>query len=186
MVYVKALHVIFMVAWFAALFYMPRLLIYHVEAQTKEENERNVLSAQFKIMQRRLWYGISWPGMILTVIFGTWLLFDNFTYFMTQAWFILKLCFVFGLILYQLQTQMLFQKQQKNIFPWKSFHLRLWNEVATVLLFVIIFLVIPKKNSGWVWGGIALVFLAIALYAATVIYKKSREKKDDNTPPPLP
>lgn len=187
MIYIKALHVIFMVAWFAALFYMPRLLIYHVEAQLKPEGERSVLSAQFKIMQRRLWYGISWPAMILTVIFGTWLLIDNFSYFMTQAWFILKLCFVLGLMLYQWQTQMLFQKQQKDVFPWKSFHLRLWNEVATVLLFVIIFLVIPKQNSGWVWGGIALVFLAIALYAATVIYKKNREKKEgDNDTPPSP
>lgn len=175
-----------MVAWFAALFYMPRLLIYHVEAQLKESSERDILSAQFKIMQRRLWYGISWPAMVLTVVFGVWLLCDNFTYFMTQAWFILKLCFVFALLLYHLQTQMLFQKQQKNMFPWKSFHLRLWNEVATLLLFVIIFLVVPKQNSGWVWGGLALVFLAVALYAATVIYKKNREGKENGPPSPPP
>jgi putative membrane protein len=185
MLYVKALHIVFMVAWFAALFYMPRLLIYHVEAQAKDEAERNILSAQFRIMQKRLWYGISWPAMILTLVFGTWLLVDNFSYFMTQAWFVLKLCFVFGLLLYHLQTQMLFQKQQKNAFPWKSFQLRLWNEVATLLLFVIIFLVVPKQNSGWVWGGLSLVILAVALYAATVIYKRNRESRD-NEPPAAP
>lgn len=173
-----------MVAWFAALFYMPRLLIYHVEAQAKSDAERLILSAQFKIMQKRLWNFISWPAMILTTVFGTWLLFDNFGYFMTQAWFILKLCFVFGLMLYHLQTQMIFQKQQKDVFPWKSFHLRLWNEVATLLLFIIVFLVIPKKNDNWVWGGLALVILAVALYAATVIYKKNREGKKDGTLPP--
>jgi len=188
MLYVKSLHVIFMVTWFAALFYMPRLLIYHVEAQTKPQPERDILSAQFKIMQKRLWFGIAWPGMILTTVFGTWMLFGNFTFFMTQAWFILKLCFVAGLMLYHLQTHMLFRKHQKDIFPWKSFHLRLWNEVATLFLFIIIFLVIPKKNDNWVWGGLALVILAVALYAATVIYKKNREKKKDETlpPPPIP
>jgi putative membrane protein len=188
MLYVKALHIIFMVAWFAALFYMPRLLIYHVEAQAKNETERNILSAQFKIMQRRLWFAISWPAMILTVILGTWLWFDNFMYFITKPWFVLKLCFVFGLMLYQLQTHVLFQKQQKNIFPWKSFHLRLWNEVATLLLFVIVLLIVPKPDSGWVWGAIILIFFAVALYIATVIYRKNREGKDVEPPadPPVP
>jgi protoporphyrinogen IX oxidase len=175
-----------MVAWFAALFYMPRLLIYHVEAQIKNETERNILSSQFKIMQRRLWYGISWPAMILTLAMGTWLWFDNFTYFSTKPWFILKLCFVFGLMLYHLQTQMLFQKQQKNTFPWKSFHLRLWNEVATLLLFVIVLLIVPKPESGWVWGAIILIFFAVALYIGTVIYRKNRESKEKNPPPPPP
>lgn len=191
MLYVKSLHIIFMVAWFAALFYMPRLLIYHVEAQIKNETERNILSSQFKIMQRRLWYGISWPAMILTFVFGTWLLFDNFSYLITQPWMILKLCFVFGIMLYHLQTQMLFQKQQKNVFPWKSFHLRLWNEVATLLLFVIVLLIVVKPTSGWIWGGIILIFLTVTLYIATVIYKKNRENKDaipptPPSPPPLP
>lgn len=164
-----------MVSWFAALFYMPRLLIYHVEAQTKPENERDILSAQFKIMQRRLWNFIAWPAMVLTTVFGLWLLFYDISFFMQQAWFMLKLCFVFGLMLYHFQTHMLFRKQQKNIFPWKSFHLRLWNEVATLLLFVIVLLVVVKSNSGWIYGGLALVMLAIALYAATVIYRKNRE-----------
>lgn len=180
-----------MVAWFAALFYMPRLLIYHVEAQIKNETERNVLSSQFKIMQRRLWYGISWPAMILTFIFGTWLMFDNFGYLITQPWMLLKLCFVFGIMLYHLQTQMLFQKQQKNVFPWKSFHLRLWNEVATLLLFVIVLLIVVKPTSGWIWGGIILIFLTVTLYIATLIYKKNRENKETNppappSPPPIP
>ena len=186
MLYVKSLHVIFMVAWFAALFYMPRLLIYHVEAQSKSLSERDILSAQFKIMQNRLWNFISWPAMILTFIFGLWLLFDEFLFFIQQAWFILKLCFVFGLMLYHLQTHMLFRKHQKDIFPWKSFHLRLWNEVATLLLFAIIFLVIPKKNDYWVWGGLGLVILAAALYGATKIYRNNREKKEEPPSPPSP
>ncbi|HET6991500.1 MAG TPA: CopD family protein, partial [Bacteroidia bacterium] len=157
-VYIKALHIIFMVCWFAALFYMPRLLIYHVEADAKQEPERNILSEQLKIMQRRLWNAIAWPSMILTWVFGLWLIIDNQIMFadhlvpnlLTQPWFILKLVFVFLLSLYHLQTHFIFKKQQKDEFKWNSFMLRMWNEVATVFLFAIIFLVIPKPNSGWV------------------------------------
>jgi protoporphyrinogen IX oxidase len=167
-----------MVSWFAALFYMPRLLIYHVEAQSKPENERAILSAQLKIMQTRLWNYIGWPAMILTWVFGLWTSFTNPSYYYTEAWFILKLAFVLGLTLYHFQTTALYKKQQKDIFPWQSFYLRLWNEVATVILVAITFLAVPKKNSGWVWGGLALVLFAITLYAATKIYKHNREKNE--------
>lgn len=192
MAYVKSLHIIFMVSWFAALFYMPRLLIYHVEAQSKEETERNILSAQLKIMQKRLWNFISWPALILTWVFGVWTSLYNPSYYYTEAWFILKLCFVFALTLYHFQTTAIFLKQQKDIFPWKSFHLRLWNEVATILLVAIVFLAVPKQNSGWVWGGLGLVLFAITLYATTKIYKHNREKKEESSqgetklPPPPP
>ncbi len=183
-----------MVTWFAALFYMPRLLIYHVEAQKKPQNERDILSAQFKIMQKRLWNFISWPGMALTLIFGVWTSLYNPSYYYTEAWFILKLAFVFGLILYHFQTTALFMKQQKDIFPWTSLHLRLWNEVTTIILVAIVFLAVPKVNSGWVWGGLGLLLFSITLYAATKIYKYNREKKedpkpaagDDQSPPPAP
>lgn len=179
-----------MVSWFAALFYMPRLLIYHVEAQTKGEAERNILSAQFKIMQKRLWNFISWPAMVLTWVFGVWTSI-LLPYVYTEAWFLLKLSFVFALTLYHFQTTAIFLKQQKDNFPWTSFYLRLWNEVATILLVAIVFLAVPKQNSGWVWGGLGLVLFAITLYATTRIYKQSREKKEeakpedsDQAPPP--
>lgn len=178
-VYIKALHVIFVVAWFAALFYMPRLLIYHVEANAKPEPDRTILSAQFKIMQKRLWNGISWPAMILTWIFGTWMLILNPALFY-QPWFILKLVFVGLLFLYHFQTHAIFRQQQKDEMKWSSFKLRLWNEVATILLFAIIFLVIPKQNSGLVWAGLGLVILTAIILGGVAIYKANREK---NNPP---
>ncbi|HTF03353.1 MAG TPA: CopD family protein [Bacteroidia bacterium] len=189
MVYVKALHLIFMVSWFAALFYMPRLLIYHVEAQKKDTYERGILSDQFKIMQKRLWMFIGWPAMTLTWIFGLWT-----SWYMAkdylEAWFILKLIFVFALSLYHLQTHMVFKKQQNDNFPWTSFRLRLWNEVATVLLFIIIFLVVLKQNSGWVYGTLGVIMFGVALFAAVLIYKRNREKTEDgkgsDTQPPPP
>jgi len=185
-VYIKALHVIFVICWFAALFYMPRLLIYHVEAAAKQEPDRTILSEQFKIMQRRLWRGIAWPSMILTWIFGLWLIVDNqimmasglATSLLVQPWFILKLVFVFLLSLYHLQTHFIFKQHQKDVLKWTSFKLRLWNEVATIFLFAIIFLVIPKQNSGWVWGMLGLVLFIIAIFSAVAIYKANREKKE--------
>ena len=174
--YIKALHIIFTVTWFAALFYMPRLLIYHVEASLKQEPDKSILSEQFKIMQRRLWNAIAWPSMAMTWGFGLWMLLLNLQ-LLSQPWFILKLVFVFLLSLYHLQTNNIFQQHQKNELKWSSFKLRLWNEVATVFLFAIIFLVVPKQNAGWVWAMLGLVLFIITIFSAVAIYKATREKK---------
>ncbi len=175
--YIKALHIIFMVSWFAALFYMPRLLIYHVEADAKPEPDCSILSAQLKLMQRRLWNIIAWPAMALTWVFGLWMLFLN-PGLLTEAWFILKLIFVLALSLYHVQTHILFRRQQRNEIRWTSFRLRLWNEVATILLFVIVFLAVPKVNSGWVWAVLGLILFAAAILGAVAIYKANRERKE--------
>lgn len=185
-VYIKALHVIFVICWFAALFYFPRLLIYHVEAAAKPEPDRSILTAQLKLMQRRLWKAIAWPSMILTWVFGIWMLVlnqmlvvdhlqDNL---LLKPWFVLKLVFVFLLSLYHFKTHFIFKDQQKDEMKWSSFRLRLWNEVATVFLFAIIFLVIPKPDSGWVWGILGLILFIIAIFGAVAIYKANREKKE--------
>jgi putative membrane protein len=186
-IYVKALHVIFVVTWFAALFYMPRLLIYHVEAAAKPEPDRTILSDQLKLMQRRLWNAIAWPSMVLTWVFGLWMLVLNQVLasdgvqdnLLLKPWFILKLVFVFMLSLYHLKTHFIFKKQQNDTLEWSSFRLRLWNEVATVFLFAIIFLVIPKPTSGWVWGILGLILFVVAIFGAAAIYKANREKKED-------
>ncbi|MGZ4036117.1 MAG: CopD family protein [Bacteroidia bacterium] len=176
--YVLALHIIFIVTWFAGLFYIVRLFIYHTEAEQKAEPEKSILQTQYKIMEKRLWYGITWPSMILTLIFGPWVMSYNFTYYITSAYFILKLCFVGALILYHLQCHVMFKQLQNNVVKHSSFKLRLWNEVATVLLFAIVFLIVLKSNTGLVWGMLGLVIFATTLVLATKIYKKSREKKE--------
>jgi putative membrane protein len=184
-IYIKALHVIFVVCWFAALFYMPRLLIYHVEADLKPEPDRTILSDQLKIMQRRLWKAIAWPSMILTWFFGLWMVIENQVMasdgvvdnLLLKPWFILKLVFVFLLSLYHLKTHFIFVQQQKDELKWSSLRLRLWNEIATIFLFAIIFLVIPKPTSGWVWGILGLILFILAILAAVAIYKANREKE---------
>ncbi len=184
-IYIKALHIIFMVTWFAGLFYMPRLLIYHVEASLKQEPDKSILSDQFKIMQSRLWKAIAWPSMILTWAFGLWLIILNQNLaakgvvdnLMLKPWFILKLIFVFLLSLYHIQTNFIFKKHQRNQFDWSSFRLRIWNEVATVFLFAIIFLVIPKPETGWIYGILGLVLFILFVYSAIIIYTGTRENK---------
>ena len=71
--YVKALHIIFVVTWFSGLFYIVRLFIYSAEAHLKPEPERTILLRQFGQMQHRLWYIITWPSAILTLVLGTWM-----------------------------------------------------------------------------------------------------------------
>ena len=95
----KALHIIFMVSWFAGLFYMVRLFIYFVEAGSKEENESKILRKQYLIMQKRLWYIISWPAMILTLIFGSIMLIIN-PDLLIVGYMHIKLTFVFLLVAY--------------------------------------------------------------------------------------
>jgi putative membrane protein len=138
-------------------------------------------------MQKRLWNGIAWPSMVLTWFFGLWLITENQLMIINgigvknlflQPWFILKLVFVFMLSLYHLQTHFIYRRQQKDEMKWTSFQLRIWNEVATLFLFSIIFLVIPKPESGWVWAALGLVLFAIAIFSAVVIYKANRQKKE--------
>src|SRR4051812_49015910 len=100
--YLKALHIIFVVTWFAGLFYIVRLFIYHVEASAKADPEKTILINHFKGAQRRLWYGITWPSMILTFLFGFWMAFEMFG-LQFPAWLWTKLAFVFGLMLYHFQ-----------------------------------------------------------------------------------
>lgn len=177
--YALALHIIFIVTWFAGLFYIVRLFIYHTEAEQKMEPERSILQAQYKIMEKRLWYGITWPSMIITLIMGPWVMSYNFSYYITSAYFILKLCFVAALVLYHLQCHVMFKQLQNNIVKHNSFKLRLWNEVATVLLFAIVFLIVLKSNAGFVWGMLGLIIFSATLMLAIQIYKKSRDKSSN-------
>ena len=110
--YIKALHLIFVITWFAGLFYIPRLFIYQIEAQDKSDFERKILSVQLKIMSKRLWYIITWPSAILAIFFGLSLL--NFApYLLDQPWMHAKLLFVFILIAYHIKTHFIFKMFQK-------------------------------------------------------------------------
>src|SRR5881227_3234166 len=109
--YLKALHIIFIVTWFSGLFYVVRLFIYNREAHDKAEPERSILQQQYSIMIRRLWLGITWPSAILTFILGIWLWTSLGT---TPRWLLIKLVFVTALLLYHLSIHVLYKQQSKG------------------------------------------------------------------------
>ena len=173
---IKALHIIFVVTWFAGLFYIVRLFVYHAEAQKKPENERDVLVPQYKLMAKRLWYGIAWPSMILAITFGTWMLVDYPTFF-KFGWMHVKLGFVVGLIAYHHICHSFFKKIQKGTDTKSSTFYRIWNEVATLFLVSIVFIVIMKNEVNWIWGTVGFILFGVALMLAIKIYKRMRDKK---------
>jgi len=176
--YVKALHIIFIVTWFSGLFYMVRLFVYNTEAESKAEPERGILQKQFTMMIRRLWFGITWPSAILTLIFGPWMLWMMSNLGSIPAWMWIKLVFVLGLYGYHFSLQHIFKQQMKGIFRYSSQQLRIWNEVATIFLVAIVMLVVVKQNMSWAWGLTGLLLFVIVLMSAIKIYKRRRSRLD--------
>jgi len=170
---IKSLHIIFMVSWFAGLFYIVRLFIYHTEAQSKSENERIILSNQFIVMERKLWWIITTPAMILTIFFGTWMLVRK-DYLFYAPWMHIKLSFVGLLLIYHFVCQRIMKNLKNGVFTWKSGGLRMWNELATLVLVAVVFLVEMQHSLDWIKGTLGFFAVAIALMIAIKLYKRFR------------
>ena len=172
----KSLHIISVVTWFAGLFYMPRLFVYFAEADTKSETEKAVLQNQFKIMQKRLWYGITWPSSIAVLIFGS-ILAMQFWPITDNPWLVLKLFFVAGLYAYHIFLHNIFLQQQNNNISFSPMALRIINEISTLFLVAIVFLVVMKDVLNMFYGLIGLVLFVGVLLLGIKIYKRIREGK---------
>jgi putative membrane protein len=166
-----------MVSWFAGILYMVRLFIYHVEARTKPDNEKKILTGQFKIMEKRLWYIITWPAMILTALFGIWMLIEQ-PVLLKQGFMHIKLTLVLGLIIYHLGLHSIFLKLQKDLGNYKSERLRILNEVGTMFLVSIIFVIVMKNTFNWIYGLIGFFALGILLMILIKAYKKHRKSRE--------
>lgn len=173
--YIKALHLIFVITWFAGLFYMPRLFIYHIEASEKDSPAKEILSRQLQLMSRRLWFIITWPSAILATGFAIWLL-VLLPSWLQQPWMHVKLLFVVFLFAYHWKTHLIYKKLQQDVIPYSSRFMRIWNEGATLLLFAIVFLAILKNAFNWVYGILGLVGLAILLMLGIRLYRKLRKE----------
>lgn len=171
---VKSLHIVFVVTWFAGLFYIVRLYVNHTEALEKPEPERTVLINQFKKMERPLWVGITYPSMIMTVLLGSTMLYINPALF-HMPYFHLKLTLVVLLLAYHFYCGWLFKKYQQHIAASSSFMLRILNEVASVLLVGIAFAIIMKSQLNFIYFGIAmLLFCLLLLYMIVKLWKKRK------------
>ena len=174
--YVKALHIIFVVTWFAGLFYIPRLFIYQTEAEDKLEPAKSILQTQFKLMSKRLWYIITWPSAILASVFGIWLICLN-PVWLEQPWMLVKLAFVLALYFYHGFCQNIYNKLQKDIIKYSTFKLRIFNEISTIILFAVVFLVTVKSAISWVWGVVGILLFGVLIMLGIKLYKRIREKK---------
>jgi protoporphyrinogen IX oxidase len=168
--YLKALHLISVVSWFAGLLYIVRLFIYHVEAQNRPESERNVLQSQFIIMERRLWYAITWPAMIATAVFGIWLMI--LTHAWEAGWFQLKLVFLALLFAYHFLCGKIRADLAQSRCSLTSGQLRIWNEIATLLLFAIVFTAILKSPLAAGKGMLGLTAFALIVMVILFITRK--------------
>lgn len=178
--YLKALHIIFVVTWFAGMFYIVRLFIYNTEAGQKPETEKDILRKQFGIMIKRLWFGITWPSAILTLALGISTLFTGNWYMILfepeGQWLLIKLILVVVLYAYHFSLHTVFRQQSMGIFRYSSQQLRLWNEVPTLLLVAIVMLVVVKSNMSLIWGLGGLLVLFLLIMTAVRIYKSLRKE----------
>ncbi|WP_418512737.1 CopD family protein [Corallibacter sp.] len=176
--YIKALHLIFVITWFAGLFYIPRLFVYQIEAFHKPSPEKEILGNQLKLMAKRLWNIITWPSAILAIVFAIWLLILQ-PFWLQQGWMHVKLTFVILLIFYHLKTHQFYKQLQRDEVKKSSNFMRLWNEGATFILFAVVFLVILKNAINWIFGVIGILVLGILLMLGFKIYKNIRAKNPD-------
>lgn len=173
--YIKSLHIIFITTWFAGLFYIIRLFIYYKEAEDKPEVEKEILTKQYHLMIKRLWYIITWPSAVLATIFAVWLLILQ-PGWLQQSWMHIKLTFVAALFAYHWSCQVLYNQIDKGELKFSSFTLRIWNEVATIILFACVFLVVLKTSFGWIFGVAGIFGVSILLMLGVKLYKNIRKK----------
>lgn len=173
--YIKSLHLIFVITWFAGLFYIVRLFVYHAEAKDKSEPEQSILIKQYQLMQYRLWYIITWPSALLASIFAFWLL-VIMPQWLQQDWMIVKLGFVVLLYLYHWKCHLIYKQLQKDEVTNSSNFFRLWNEGATLILFAVVFLVILKSAINWIYGVVGIFVFSILIMLGFKFYKRIRER----------
>ena len=173
--YIKALHLIFVITWFAGLFYIPRLFIYILEAQKKPSIEKEILTNQLNLMSKRLWYIITWPSAILAIFFALILIYLVPSWLM-QQWMLIKLVFAGLLIIYHLKTHSMYIEFNNGVYKYSSTLMRFWNEGATVILFSIVFLVSIKNTFSWFFGLFGLIGLIFILILGIRFYKRKKNK----------
>jgi putative membrane protein len=170
--FIKAIHIISIVAWFAAILYMGRLLVYFAEAQSKTDSQRRTLSNQLGVMQKRLWSYIATPAMIATLIFGVWLMTYHGNY--RQPWMHTKLLLVACLLGYTHLIGRIYRQQNAGKSNWDAKGLRFLNESGTLFLVGIVFTVVVKSILGI---AIGVLCLAGAVALIGIAFRRRRPLK---------
>jgi protoporphyrinogen IX oxidase len=169
----KAFHIIGVVVWFAGLFYLVRLFVYHVEANEQPEPARSILQQQYQIMETRLYRLITTPGMVLTVAMAIALVVTA-PDLLKQPWLHVKLAFVGATLVYHHYCARLMKQMAAGEFKWSGQQLRGLNEVPTVFLVIIVLLAVFKNDLPadiTAWGTLALI---VGMVAIIQLYARKR------------
>jgi putative membrane protein len=169
----KALHVVGFISWFAGLFYLVRLFIYHAEAGERPAAERAILQPQLELMAARLWGIITVPAMILTFIGGLAMVVQLGS---LPSWLHLKFALLAGLVAYTLGCGRIRRRQAAHTSTWSSAKLRMFNELATMFMVAIVFLAVYKTALSIAWGVGGLLALGVVLMLAIRVYRKRLAK----------
>lgn len=172
--YIKALHIIFLVTWFAGLFYIGRLFIYYAEAGGRPGSDKKLLQDQLTLMASRLWAIITWPGMLLTLATGIGLMAVLWPDIMKEGWFHIKLTALIGLFVYHMACGRLVKKMKNGEELANPERLRMYNEIPTMFLFAIVFLAVLKSTLSLLYALVGLVTLGILLMIGIKVYRGLR------------
>ena len=169
----KALHIVGFVSWFAGLFYIVRLFIYHAEAGQRPPSERDVLQPQLELMAARLWKIITMPAAILTLgagVYMSW--FKAMSEGGLPGWLHLKYALLVGLYAYHFACGAIRRRQAAKTSTWTGRHLRIWNELATMFMVAIVFLAVFKRVDSVPWAVGGLLALGVSLMLGIRLYRR--------------
>lgn len=183
---VKAIHLIFMVSYFAGIFYLVRLFVYYKDTDNFETEKKQILREQYVYMARRLWNIITVPAGIIMLGTGLWMLFFYFPTFPLLtwnpfSWFYLKIIFLLALLLYHYwcwKKILQLKKLNGNSLPIANIKLRQANEIATFILFLVIFTVILKSAVLAYWWQLITGFFVIVLAIMMTVKFVNKKNKE--------
>ena len=172
----KALHFIGFVSWFAGIFYIVRLFVYHREAWDRNDETGSILRKQYEVMEGRLLNIIQTPALFMTLTGGIGMLIINPTW-LSQPWLHVKLTLVAGLIIYHISNYRQMKILRNAPTRFSSMGFRLYNELPTLALIAIVMLAVWKNLQG-LWLGLGLLLaLGLLFFAVAKIYKRKRESR---------
>ena len=176
--YFKALHIFGFVAWFAGLFYLVRMFVYHVEADREEEPKRKILKDQFTLMQKRVFSIICNTAAVLTWFCGISMIYlYGIEWFKLNTWLHVKIVLLLILTAYHIYCKSIIDKLENGDFVMSAFNFRLFNELPSILLLAIVLLASLRSTSEFI-GTLPYIFVFIvSIYLIAKFYKKHRERK---------
>jgi protoporphyrinogen IX oxidase len=175
----KTIHIVGAISWFAAMFYLGRMFVYHKEALEKNNSESPILIKQYSIMEWRVYKIIMNPAMVITWVCGLAMLYiHGMEWFRLNMWMHHKLLLLLVLSAYHGYSKKMIRNIQSNTVKLTSFQFRLFNEFPTIMLFLITPFAVYKNSINPVYLFVSIISLIILLVLFTILYKKNRLKNE--------